>query len=284
MSLKSIALSILLSSCTITAYEYSCPLVSEGCKTEDVDSCCVPKMGKVLFSQQWVDRTGASDKFTIHGFWPDYCDGRHGPNNGCDRQRNYPHLGSELKTYNQTLYNNLNLYWPSFKGDNEAFWSHEWNKHGTCLSTFEPKCYGKEYKKYEDANDYFAKVLNMYHKYNYYDILKKEKIIPGRSYPREAITQAIEKNTDLKVVITCRGRSIREIRTWFMANGKDFKPIETQGRASCPKVIFYPKKSTRNFIQSQSDDTKTLISSSKSTFVLQDLVLNVLKFNVNGHY
>jgi hypothetical protein len=32
----------------------------------------------------------------------------------------------------------MDEYWVDMNGDNEDFWSHEWNKHGTCINTIEP--------------------------------------------------------------------------------------------------------------------------------------------------
>ncbi len=32
-------------------------------------------------------------------------------------------------------------YWKSNSGNDESFWAHEWNKHGTCISSLETQCF-----------------------------------------------------------------------------------------------------------------------------------------------
>lgn len=54
----------------------------------------------------------------------------------------------------------------------DRFWSHEWSKHGTCVSTLRPTCYGDSYQKYQDVIDYFEKVLELRDTYDLYGALK----------------------------------------------------------------------------------------------------------------
>nr|GMD90676.1 extracellular ribonuclease LE-like [Ipomoea batatas] len=67
-------------------------------------SCCYPKTGK------------PDSDFGIHGLWPNYKDGNY-PSN-CDP--NNPFDESKVS-------NSLKIF-----GDGTEFWSHEWEKHGTC--------------------------------------------------------------------------------------------------------------------------------------------------------
>ena len=62
---------------------------------------------------------GAKD-FTLHGLWP--------PENGCGGA---PFNDTAVKD----LLPKMKVDWlscPEDGGDNEQFWSHEWEKHGTC--------------------------------------------------------------------------------------------------------------------------------------------------------
>ena len=90
----------------------------------------------------------------MHGLWPDTCSGGipGSGDSGCDESRNYDDVGSIVKEKDSALYDSMNTYWPSNKGnmwkksvrtksdinvsyfislgDNSKFWTHEWNKHG----------------------------------------------------------------------------------------------------------------------------------------------------------
>lgn len=52
-------------------------------------------------------------------------------------------------------------YWKDFRGDDANLWEHEWNKHGTCISTLETKCYA-DYIPQEEVVDYFDKAVDLF--------------------------------------------------------------------------------------------------------------------------
>ena len=74
-------------------------------------------------SSAWVlamQKCKGSDTFTIHGLWPQayYCS-------------NTPFSESALNP----IMNEMDEDWlscPEYGGNNTKFWSHEWEKHGTC--------------------------------------------------------------------------------------------------------------------------------------------------------
>jgi ribonuclease T2 len=55
----------------------------------------------------------------------------------------------------------MKKYWKDDAGNDESFWEHEWNKHGTCISTLEPSCYNG-YKAQEEVVDFFQTAVDMY--------------------------------------------------------------------------------------------------------------------------
>ena len=56
----------------------------------------------------------------------------------------------------------MRAHWKGIAGD-EHLWQHEWSKHGTCVSTLEPRCYGDQsYRETEEVVDYFAKAVELF--------------------------------------------------------------------------------------------------------------------------
>ena len=55
----------------------------------------------------------------------------------------------------------MQTYWKDYTGNDEAFWEHEWGKHGTCISTFEPRCY-VDYSPQEEVVEYFRKTVELF--------------------------------------------------------------------------------------------------------------------------
>lgn len=63
----------------------------------------------------------------------------------------------------------MNVYWKDYRGDDESLWKHEWDKHGTCISTLEPSCYSG-YTRYEEMVDYFEKAVELFRGLNTYQV------------------------------------------------------------------------------------------------------------------
>ncbi|KAJ3149307.1 ribonuclease T2-like, partial [Irineochytrium annulatum] len=135
------------------------------------------------------------DEFTIHGLWPNNCDGSYNTSDlGCDTSRVYHNVSDILDAYAPAdLVVDLKKYWQGADGSYEWFWSHEWTKHGTCFSPLEPSCFGEKYTPYLDVITFFEKALALRTRFNLFDILSKHGIIPSltTSYTRDAFIDAI---------------------------------------------------------------------------------------------
>lgn len=125
--------------------------------------CCFNAPGGQMLQTQFWDTnppTGPSDSWTLHGLWPDKCDGTYEAN--CDPSRAYKNISAIIKSFGKTeLLDYMGTYWKDYKGNDDSFWMHEWSKHGTCISTLEPTCYS-EHKPTEEVVDYFQKAVDLF--------------------------------------------------------------------------------------------------------------------------
>ncbi|KAL0096786.1 secreted ribonuclease T2 [Phycomyces blakesleeanus] len=209
-----------------------------------VDSCCTPKYGLVVLTLQWVPGFGPDKEFTIHGLWPDTCSGGRAPGNGCDRSRVANNIGNIVRDMDPSLHSEMSTFWPSYKGDNNWFWSHEWNKHGTCISTLRPSCYGKEYTKYQDVTAYFKQALELRHYYDLFGALNLAGVIPGQTYNVQTMIEPLEKYVGAKIKMDCdRKGQLSEVSMFFYVEGRDkYKITDAFQKGNCRGAVWYPKK------------------------------------------
>ena len=138
---------------------------------------------------------------TIHR--PDHCDGTFDSN--CDASRAYTNITAILTAAGQTdLLSYMNTYWISDTGTNEAFWEHEWGKHGTCISTLEPDCY-TSYTPQEEVVDFFNEVVTLFKSLPSYTWLSNAGIVPSSTttYTSAAILAALKAPRGVSAVILC---------------------------------------------------------------------------------
>ncbi|GMI99894.1 RIBONUCLEASE 1, ribonuclease 1 [Hibiscus trionum] len=141
----------------------------------DKNSCCYPTTGKP-----------AAD-FGIHGLWPNYNNSSYPQN--CDPTN--PFDESEISD----LISNMSMNWPTLacpSSSGETFWSHEWDKHGTCSeSVF-------------DQHGYFETALGLKQQTNLLQALETAGIKPGEgTHSLENIKDAIKKATGHTPWIEC---------------------------------------------------------------------------------
>jgi hypothetical protein len=98
------------------------------------------------------------DGLTLHR--PDHCAG--GFDQFCDSKRKYSNISLILIDSGRgDLLEYMSEYWKDFRGDDANLWEHEWNKHGTCVSTLETNCY-EDYLPQQEVVDYFDKTVEIY--------------------------------------------------------------------------------------------------------------------------
>jgi ribonuclease T2 len=211
-----------------TRAESACSNPSLSCPSNlpsPIDTCCLNHpSGHFLLAQFWDAKPalGPSDAWTIHGLWPDLCDG--GFDQFCDSSRSYSNISSILKENSQKsdLLDFMDKNWLSLNGNNNHLYSHEWTKHGTCVSTLDSKCYEEGSINFGAVLDYFNHATNLYSSLDSYHALAEYGIIPSNedTYTLSALEAAIAPSHDnLRVNFRCHGHELNEIWYHFSVRG-----------------------------------------------------------------
>ncbi|RMZ89966.1 hypothetical protein DV736_g2797, partial [Chaetothyriales sp. CBS 134916] len=223
--------------------DQACPQPQLSCPTSTppkVDACCLNSPGGHFLQTQFWDSSpslGPADSWTIHGLWPDLCDG--GYDESCDWSRAINDIRAALLSASPSasdLVDFMSQYWLSINGDNDHLWAHEWNKHGTCISTLEPACYtgdsdsdsdssstsrrdDNSTTSHQDVLDYFTRTVELYRTRNTYDALAASNIVPTyeRAYDLSELQAALSPLQGADVTFRCDRQELREI--WYHFRG-----------------------------------------------------------------
>lgn len=217
------------------------------------NSCCFESPGGILLQTQFWDYSpaiGGDKTFTLHGLWPDNCDGTY--EQFCDKSLEISNAKDIVEKFDDTLYGDMTTFWKDYKGNDESLWEHEFNKHGTCVNTIRPKCYS-DYESDENVYDYYKIAMTLYKKLNTYEFLAGEGIEPSteKTYTKAEIASALQKNFGKSVYFKCNSdNAIQEVWYYHYLNGpltkQDFVPIDTITTSNCPSsgIKFVPKGSS----------------------------------------
>lgn len=191
-----------------------------------INTCCMNHpSGHFLQTQFWdtSPAIGSNTSWTIHGLWPDLCTG--GFEQFCDSSRSEHGIRSILSSIggeNRELLEFMDSYWLSIDGNDENLWAHEWNKHGTCISTIEPSCYGDDALLHGDLYDYFVQTTSLFRTLDTYSILAEADILPSseRTYDLAELVDAVTSSTHgFPVTFRCRSGELDEIWYHFSVRG-----------------------------------------------------------------
>ncbi|EME40190.1 hypothetical protein DOTSEDRAFT_74867 [Dothistroma septosporum NZE10] len=221
--------------------------------TVQTDLCCFNSPGGALLQTQFWDtspQTGPVNSWTIHGLWPDRCDGTYDAN--CDDQRAYTNITAILNSFGkQDLVSYMNTYWPDYQGNNEQFWEHEWGKHGTCVSTLDPDCY-TNYLPTEEVPDFFQKTVDLFKTLPSYTWLSDAGITPSTSqtYTLSQIEDALAKqHGGNKPYVGCASGAMDELWYFYNVQGSvqkgTFESAASLTKSNCPSsgIKYLPKSS-----------------------------------------
>ncbi|KIN04861.1 hypothetical protein OIDMADRAFT_192336 [Oidiodendron maius Zn] len=242
------------------------------------NTCCFNAPGGQLVQTQFWDTspsTGYSNSWTIHGLWPDHCDGTY--DSSCDSKRAYTNISSILTAAGKSdLLDYMNSYWVDINGQDESFWEHEWSKHGTCISTLDPSCY-TSYTPTQEVPDFFQKAVDLFKTLDSYQILSNGGIVPSttKTYTSAQIQAAFTQSSfGFPATIQCSSGALDEIWYSFNVRGSvqsgTFVPVAPSGSTSnCPStgIKYLPKSGSPapTTTGSQPTTTATKTGSTSST-------------------
>jgi len=224
------------------------------CRNSSVvsDSCCFESPGGLLLQTQFWDLSGPGTalptSWTVHGLWPDNCDGTFTEN--CDPSRDYQGMAAIIQNAGQTeLLSFMNTYWVDNNGQNEQFWEHEWSTHGTCFSTLVPSCLPPDSPRGTDAVDYFLSAEKLFKSLPTYTWLEQSGITPSstQTFTLSELTNALKTQGGVTPALDCDSDVLHHISWYFNLQGSAidgvFLPIDAPKSGSCPSSgIKYPPK------------------------------------------
>ncbi|TPX63618.1 hypothetical protein SpCBS45565_g06484 [Spizellomyces sp. 'palustris'] len=209
------------------------------------DTCCIPENGIIVFAQQWLKGYCASSScqitppnyWTIHGAWPDSCSGQQ--TQQCS-DVSYSNVAGLVQSYDSSVSSQMKQFWPSYTGDNNAFWTHEWEKHGSCYSPADVSCF-PNFKQGQDLTTYFRYGLNLRNKFNIGTALSNAGINPGGSYSLTQLRSAITKTyPNLRMYFKCKGKNLTEVYIGVYATATGgVSGASFSGSDSCPNTVSY---------------------------------------------
>ncbi|KAL9716516.1 hypothetical protein Ac2012v2_000964 [Leucoagaricus gongylophorus] len=266
-----------ITSCIHEPAFFSCENV-----TRIANTCCSPTPGGlVLATQFWSTHTGLEAKgqklpqgsWTIHGLWPDNCDGSF--EQYCDPSRQYdpapdpasfpngtaipaykgPGVDTFIKEFGrQQLLDYMNKYWINQGAPNEAFWAHEFSKHATCTSTFDVACYGEGYTKNAEVIDFFDAAIRGFQHFPTYNLLAAGGIVPSNKtqYKLDDLEAIVKSQTGAVPYFGCVNNGTVLSEVWYFNHvfGTEqfgsFKSINSTTPSTCTRTgkIWYPERAS----------------------------------------
>lgn len=159
----------------------------------------------------------AGSSFNLHGLWPQRTNGSYPTH--CNRDSFFI-ISSSLRAV-------MSLYMNSYTGNNQAFWEHQWYKHGTCTALKSPEAY-------------FSSTVDLLHSVDPLRRLTASGIYPSSSssYPVSSVYKAFP--TTVKVSCRCRN-NLCYLQTLQMCFDTSLNPMDCpNSRSNCGSHLMFP--------------------------------------------
>jgi len=206
----------------------------------------------LLQTQFWDTNVPGSpaDSWTIHGLWPDNCDGTYVEN--CDPSRAHYNIRELLTEQGATsTLDYMQQFWLNADGTNEHFWNHEWATHGTCYSTIQPSCLQEGGPEGSEAVAYFQTIIQLFQTLPTYTWLANAGITPSRdqTYTLSEILSALKQGSGgYTPAVGCSHGKLDAISWYYNLKGSlldgGFVPIDSPKESTCPhkNIQYLPRE------------------------------------------
>lgn len=231
----------------------SCPSDSPwSCSISQESSCCYEGSNGIFLQTQFWDynpATGPDESWTLHGLWSDKCRG--GYQQFCNSDWEIQSAEATLRDLGlNSLVNTMSEYWKNQGSSDNSLWTHEFNKHGTCMSTVSPKCYNSSQPANQNVGDFFSRAVNLYESLNTYIWLSAAGITPSinKTWTISEFSDALVSHTNGHTVyLGCdRHNAVNEVWYFFSLKGSvadgQFKFIDSISTSSCTDGFKYLPK------------------------------------------
>ncbi|SNX87258.1 related to Ribonuclease Trv [Melanopsichium pennsylvanicum] len=217
--------------------------------------------GLILSTQFWTtnaadpSNNGPKDSTTIHGLWPDYCDGTYPQ--FCSSVSGIPEYTGEqieavMQKYDPALFALYSKYFKDSDGDSTSFLSHEYNKHGTCYTTMRQECQPQlawiSQADYAVLN-YFRQIAHKFQQLPTYTILESASIVPSstQNYTLTQVQQALTAYHGATPYVGCNNKGeMQEFWYFFNTRGSvnfgHYEAVESTTKSTCPASLRYLPK------------------------------------------
>ncbi|KAK0545988.1 hypothetical protein OC846_005445 [Tilletia horrida] len=272
-----------LLSCTLGASQESChsafPIAGNSSGTCCYNGALTPGGKESGLTNNTSINPGPANSTTVHGIWPDYCDGTYPQfctNVSGIPEYNGTQIRAVLAKYDPKLLAYMEKTWTDYANpDPSDFWSHEYNKHGTCFSTLRASCQiPRRGISVEDqvVLGFFQEAVKRFKELPTLKWLAKAGIVQSDTalYNLTDVLAVLKKNYGATPHVGCASGTNRlsevsltnpkcRLQTqllkdpsrwqfWFYANtfgpliGAIYEPVETTFNATCPPLVSLPVK------------------------------------------
>ncbi|SPO24557.1 related to Ribonuclease Trv [Ustilago trichophora] len=217
--------------------------------------------GLILSTQFWTTNAadtannGPKDSTTIHGLWPDYCDGTYPQ--FCSSVSGIPEYTGEqieavMQKYDPALYAYYTKFFKDLNGDSASFLSHEYNKHGTCYTTMRPSCQPQlPWISQPDfaVLNYFRQIAHKFQERPTYNFLESAGILPSatKNYTLAEIQSTLKNFHGATPFVGCNKKGEMN-EFWYFWNVRStvnfghYEPVESTTKSTCPQSLRYLPK------------------------------------------